>query len=85
MSPEADKEPLIRVPTAHGRITLLGTAHVSRQSAAKVHELLTAAAAKTEGIESEPAPFVLQTALNDFYVEYELNATTHDPQRNPRI
>jgi len=51
----------------------------------KVHELLTAAAAKTDGIESEPAPFVLQTALNDFYVEYELNATTHDPQRKPQI
>jgi len=52
---------------------------------AKVHELLKRAAAKTEGVESEPAPFVLQTALNDFYVEYELNATTHEPQRKPQI
>jgi small-conductance mechanosensitive channel len=51
----------------------------------KVHELLTSAAAKTEGIESEPAPFVLQTALSDFYVEYELNANTHEPQRKPQI
>jgi pheromone shutdown-related protein TraB len=40
MPPEADKEPLIRVPTAHGRVTLLGTAHVSRHSADKVRELL---------------------------------------------
>ena len=45
----------------------------------KVHELLLQAAAATERIEKEPAPFVLQTALNDFYVEYELNATTHEP------
>ena len=40
MSAEPDKEPLLRVPTAHGRVTLLGTAHVSRQSAEKVRELL---------------------------------------------
>jgi len=51
----------------------------------RVHELLSAAAAKTDGIEAEPAPFVLQTALNDFYVEYELNATTHEPHRKPQI
>ena len=44
----------------------------------KVHELLLSAATKTERVEAEPAPYVLQTALNDFYVEYELNATTHD-------
>jgi small-conductance mechanosensitive channel len=41
-----------------------------------VHELLTRAALRTEGIEREPAPFVLQTALNDFYIAYELNAYT---------
>jgi small-conductance mechanosensitive channel len=45
----------------------------------KVHELLLDAAGKTERIEKDPAPFVLQTALNDFYVEYELNATTREP------
>ena len=52
---------------------------------AKVHELLKSAAFQTEGIEPEPAPFVLQTALDDFYVEYELNATTHQPQKKPQI
>ncbi len=41
-----------------------------------VHELLIRAALKTEGIMSEPTPFVLQTALNDFYVTYEINAYT---------
>ncbi len=28
---------------------------------------------------SEPAPFILQTGLNDFYVSYELNAYTNRP------
>jgi small-conductance mechanosensitive channel len=42
----------------------------------KVHETLIAAAKATEEILSKPEPFVLQTALNDFYVSYELNAYT---------
>jgi small-conductance mechanosensitive channel len=45
----------------------------------QVHELLLAAARSTGQIMAEPAPFVLQTALNDFYVSYELNATTDAP------
>ena len=44
-----------------------------------VHELLLAAASSTEGISKEPAPFVLQTALDDFFVSYELNAYTNSP------
>ena len=43
----------------------------------KVHELLIAAAQSTEGIVEKPAPFVLQTALDDFYVHYQINAYTH--------
>jgi len=46
-----------------------------------IHRLLTEAALKTEDIQREPAPFVLQTALNDFYVSYELNAYTDQPSR----
>ena len=42
----------------------------------KVHELLLEAAQLTPGILKEPPPFVWQTALNDFYVTYELNAFT---------
>lgn len=45
----------------------------------QVHELLLAAARSTERIMAEPKPFVLQTALNDFYVSYELNAYTDAP------
>nr|RNJ66455.1 MAG: mechanosensitive ion channel family protein [Leptolyngbya sp. IPPAS B-1204] len=33
----------------------------------------------------EPGPFVLQTALNDFNVSYELNAYTNHPEIMPRI
>jgi small-conductance mechanosensitive channel len=40
-----------------------------------VHELLIDAALATPGILAEPRPFVWQTALNDFYVTYELNAS----------
>jgi small-conductance mechanosensitive channel len=46
----------------------------------KIHELLVRAATETEGILSEPKPFVWQTALNDFYVTYEINAYTDKPQ-----
>jgi small-conductance mechanosensitive channel len=45
----------------------------------QVHELLIAAACDTENILELPAPFVLQTALNDFYVSYEINAYTDKP------
>ncbi|GBR76295.1 mechanosensitive ion channel [Candidatus Termititenax persephonae] len=42
----------------------------------QVHELLLAAAARTENIERNPAPFVLQLSLDDFYATYQLNAAT---------
>ncbi|NJL45607.1 MAG: mechanosensitive ion channel family protein [Leptolyngbyaceae cyanobacterium SM2_3_12] len=45
----------------------------------KVYEVLTEAALATPQILSEPAPFILQTSLDDFYVSYELNAYTHSP------
>jgi small-conductance mechanosensitive channel len=51
----------------------------------QVHELLIGAARKTTDIVAEPAPFVLQTALDDFYVAYELNAYTQTPNRMARI
>jgi len=45
----------------------------------QVHAMLLLAAEKTEGLLKEPKPFVLQTALSDFYVSYELNAFTDSP------
>ena len=45
-----------------------------------VHQLLLSAALATEHVLREPAPFVLQRALDDFYVTYELNAYTDTPR-----
>ena len=47
----------------------------------KVHATLKEAALATEFIVSEPAPFVLQTSLDDFYVSYQLNAYTDHPSK----
>jgi small-conductance mechanosensitive channel len=44
----------------------------------QIHDLLISAARATPGIAQEPAPFVLQTSLNDFSITYELNAYTAD-------
>ena len=40
----------------------------------QVQALLLGAAGETRGLRRDPAPFVLQRALGDFYVEYELMA-----------
>ncbi len=45
----------------------------------QVHELLKQAAPATPGVLREPAPFVLQTSLNDFHVSSEINAYTDRP------
>ena len=50
-----------------------------------VHELLIAAARKVEGILSEPAPYVLQTSLDDHYVVYEINAYTDRPNEQAEL
>jgi small-conductance mechanosensitive channel len=49
----------------------------------KVHDLLIEAAEGTPDILKSPKPFVWQTALNDFYVTYEINAYTSSSQRIP--
>lgn len=51
----------------------------------QVHELLIAAAKSTTGILETPTPFVLQTSLDDFYVSYQLNAYTDQPNRMAAI
>lgn len=40
----------------------------------QVHAMLLEAARRTPGVSAEPAPYVVQTALSDFYVEYRLCA-----------
>ena len=44
-----------------------------------VHAMLLEAADKTAGVLKEPAPRVWQTALSDFYVEYELVVNLEKP------
>lgn len=51
----------------------------------KVHEVLIEAALACPRILPEPRPYVLQTALNDFNVAYELNAYTAEPNRMAAI
>ncbi|SCY21255.1 Mechanosensitive ion channel [Flavobacterium anhuiense] len=50
-----------------------------------IHVALIDAALKTEMTEKEPAPFVLQTSLDDFYVSYQINVYTKEPTKQPRI
>ena len=50
-----------------------------------VHKLLIDSALKTPLIKSDPAPFVLQTSLDDFYVSYQLNAYTLEPASAAKI
>ena len=51
----------------------------------KVHELLLAAARATELTCPSSTPFVLQNALNDSYVSYELNVFTENANQIPAI
>lgn len=46
----------------------------------QVHALLLQAASATPEIEKDPAPFVLQTALDDFYVQYRLVVHIRNPE-----
>jgi small-conductance mechanosensitive channel len=45
----------------------------------QVEAMLLEAAARTPGLKAEPKPFVLQTALGDFAVTYEINAHCGEP------
>ena len=51
----------------------------------KVHEALIEAANRTALLLKEPKAFVLQTSLDDFYVSYQLNASTDSPNKQASI
>ena len=51
----------------------------------EVHALLLDAAKGTPGIRAEPAPYVLQRGLDDFYVQYELFAAVENPVDRPLV
>ncbi|MDR2768154.1 MAG: mechanosensitive ion channel family protein [Treponema sp.] len=50
-----------------------------------IHELLIGAALKTERVLKNPKPFVLQTALDDFYAHYQINAYIREVDYAPAI
>jgi small-conductance mechanosensitive channel len=51
----------------------------------QVEAMLIEAASRTAGLLREPAPFVLQKALGDFAVTYELNVYCNTPPLMPRL
>jgi small-conductance mechanosensitive channel len=51
----------------------------------QVEAMLTLAADRTPGLLKEPAPFVLQKALGDFCVTYEINVYCDTPQAMARL
>jgi len=51
----------------------------------QVEAMLLEAASRTEGLLKEPRPFVLQTALGDFAVTYEINVYSDAPARMPQL
>ncbi|MDR1556431.1 MAG: mechanosensitive ion channel family protein [Tannerellaceae bacterium] len=51
----------------------------------QVHQLLIRAATETPGVESQPKPFVLETALADSYPIYQINAYVKEADRLSQI
>jgi small-conductance mechanosensitive channel len=47
----------------------------------QAHQLLLEAAARTSQVLKEPKPFVFQTALDDFYVVYQINIYIQDADK----
>jgi small-conductance mechanosensitive channel len=51
----------------------------------EIHEILIDAALKTKYVLKTPKPFVLQTALDDFYARYQINCYTKHIENMPAI
>jgi small-conductance mechanosensitive channel len=51
----------------------------------KIHEALLNAANRTTLVLKDPKPFVLQTSLDDFYVAYQINVYTQEPNKQATI
>ncbi len=51
----------------------------------EMHKALIEAALRTDLVLKDPKPFVLQTSLDDFYVSYQINAYTKEPNRQAMI
>lgn len=51
----------------------------------KIKDIMETAALATPGILPNPRPFMMITSLDDFYVEYEINAYTDDAVKLPSV
>jgi len=51
----------------------------------QVHEVLVEAAKATPAVLAQPAPFVLQTSLDDFYITYQLRLFINQPEQIEQI
>ncbi|WP_051030553.1 mechanosensitive ion channel family protein [Halothece sp. PCC 7418] len=51
----------------------------------QVHAVLVEAALATPSVLADPAPFVLQTSLDDFYVTYQLKIFLNEPEQIEQI
>lgn len=51
----------------------------------QVHSVLVEAALATPSVLADPAPFVLQTSLDDFYVTYQLKNFFNEPEKIEQI
>ncbi len=51
----------------------------------QVHGLLLEAAGRTSGVRNDPRPYVQQTALSDFHVEYQLNVALERPDERAAV
>lgn len=51
----------------------------------QVHDLAKKACDQVDLLEKNPAPFILQTSLDDFYVTYQINAYTRNPHKQAFI
>ncbi len=50
-----------------------------------IHQALIDAAMRTEHLLHDPKPFILQTSLDDFFVSYQINAYTREPNKQALI
>jgi small-conductance mechanosensitive channel len=50
-----------------------------------VHDVLINAALATDHVQKKPKPFVLQTAMDDFYCHYQINCYTKEVDKVPAI
>jgi small-conductance mechanosensitive channel len=50
-----------------------------------IHEILIEGALATADVQKNPKPYVLQTAMDDFYCRYQINLYTKNVERVPRI